>query len=444
MNTLLKTSFFSLTAAFLLSGCGDNLDDNSYATKVYPSYPQQKGYFIDTGVSGLQYTRSSGQIAYTLDGGAFNYYLGETVEFTVGKLAIGKSLAFSTVTPKDIVAFQDMDFNTSMNSTKVNNRVRFLMSLDSDSNPANGIDINSSIRASAENWVDPGYDYYDLNETDFNDAINSATNGDVNTTSITPADASAHFESSLRCVYSGAYSGNWIFPDETRGGFVGVMIQSNGTIVTLGDGQDLNGDGNYTEYLFARGTHYMDDGYYDFNETGEFNITSGSIVPSSQVVKGDGRSLSYDRVVGSFEQKNPDTNQTETGSYEALRVGNGSNISYRYTGYGYKQTGIEDPQNDPIVGLFTFDIDRNSTIVGLIHDARNNEEPELIGTITFDDANSSLIGNVDMSLTYKDGNSYRVSGPLKSDGTVNLDWFDLNNNKLGYISGVGCQLQTHD
>ena len=442
MPQYLKISSLAVIGTLFFSACGDNLNSSSYATKVHPSYPIQYGNFIDAGVSGLEYTNSTITQRMTDDGGKYRFTYGDILTFKIGNLLLGESVALATITPKEIVSWQNLELNTSIYAPEVNNRVRLLISLDSDENPTNGIEINATTRSLAQNWTTP---LYDLNETEFNNAIDIATKGDINISSISAADASTHFESSLRCVYSGAYSGNWIFPDGNRDGFVGVMIQSNGTIVTLGDGQDLNDDGLYEEFLFARGTHYMDDGYYDFNETGEFNISSGSIVPSTKIVKGNGESLSYDRVVGSFEQKNPDTNKTETGSYEASRVGNGTNISYRYTGYGYnKPTGTEDPLNDPIVGLFTFDIDRNSTIVGLIHDARNNEEPALIGTITFDDINDTLIGNIDMTLTYKKGNSYRVSGLLKSDGTVNLDWFDVNNTKLGYIDGVGCQLQTHD
>jgi len=442
MPLYFKLSSLAVVGTLFFSACGDNLNSSSYATKVHPSYPIQYGNFIDAGVSGLEYTNSTTTPRMTEDGGRYRFTYGDILTFKVGNLLLGESVGLATITPKEIVSWQNLELNTSIYAPEVNNRVRLLLALDSDANPANGIEINATTRTSAQNWTTP---LYDINETEFNAAIDTATKGDLNISSISATDASTHFESSLRCVYSGAYSGNWIFPDGNRDGFVGVMIQSNGTIVTLGDGQDLNGDGLYEEFLFARGTHYMDDGYYDFNETGEFNITSGSIVPSSKIVKGDGESESYNRVIGSFEQKNPDTNQTETGSYEASRVGNGTNVSYRYTGYGFnKPTGTEDPLTDPIVGLFTFDIDRNSTIVGLIHDARNNEEPALIGNIIFDDTNLSVIGNVDMNLTYKDGNTYRVSGPLKSDGTVNLDWYDVNNTKLGYIDGVGCQLQTHD
>ena len=439
MSLYFKLSSFALLGTLFFTACGDNFDNTSYATKVHPSYPIQYGHFIDAGVSGLEYTNSTTTPRITEDGGKYRFTYGDVLTFKVGGLLLGESVGLATITPKEIVSWQNLELNTSIYAPEVNNRVRLLLSLDSDANPANGIDINATTRASAQNWTTP---LYDGTEAEFNDAIDIATKGDLNVSSISASDASTHFESSLRCVYSGAYSGNWIFPDETRAGFVGVMIQSDGTIITLGDGQDLDGDGNYTEYLFARGTHYMDDGYYDFNETGEFNATSGSIVPSSKIVKGDGESESYNRVVGSFEQKNPDTNQTETGSYEATRVGSGSNVSYRYTGYGFGLDGDSNSSNDPILGLFTFDISRDGSVVGLIHDARNNLEPPLKGQVIFHSDNNA---SIDMNLTYpNNGGNYSISGTLAQDGTVNLDWKDDSNTTLGYIGGVGCQLQTHD
>jgi len=433
MKISLHTLLPILSLGFLLSGCGEDTNSDSYATKVYPTYESQTGKFIDSGVEGISYARTTGGNSLTKAGGAFEYNYGDTITFSIGNLIIGETLALSVVTPKDIVSFQNLELNTSINAPEVNNRVRLLISLDSDSNPANGIEINASTRASATSWTTPSYDG---NETEFNDAIDAATNGDLNISSISSDDASAHFESSLRCVYSGAYSGNWIFPNGNRAGFVGVMIQSTGTIVMLGDGQDLNNDDVYEEFLFARGSHDMDNGYFDFNETGEFNNTSGSIVPSSKLVEGDGSSKGYNIVQGSFEQKNPDTNVTETGSYEATRVGNGDNVAYRYTGYGFdNSTDTEDPENDPILGLFTFDVDRNGSITGLIHDARNNEEPPLTGIVDF------TTHDVNMSLSYSNGDTYSIVGTLDVNGTVNLDWYDSSNAKLGYIDGVGCQLQ---
>ena len=434
MKFTLQSSLLLSTLA-LLSGCGSEVDDLSLNSTPITGAPS-KGVFINR-VEGLEYTRTFVPIAQTTNADSvYRYRTGEPIMFHIGNLEIGETLGLAILTPKEIVSYKNLELNTSINSNEVNNRVRVLMSLDEDSNPSNGIKISDATRELAKNWSTPEYN---LAEHAFTTELKSSTGSYFDTRPITTKNAAKiQFASELRCVYSGAYSGQWLLPNGGKSGFVGVMIQSNGTIVTLGDGQDLNGDEIYKEFLFARGTHYMDTGYYDFNETGEFNTTSGSIVPSTQVVSGDGSSLDYNNVVGSFKQKNPDTNKTVVGSYEASRVGNGDNASYRYTGYGYDNpSSNQNPQTDPIIGLFTFDINSDGTVIGMIHDARNNEEPALIGDINF------TTGNLDMNLTYSDGNTYLIDGKLNFDGTVNLDW-SANGNKLGYISGVGCQLQAHN
>jgi|GEM_PF-6263617 len=426
-------SLLLLITLILLTACGDNLDDNSYAVKVYSSYPQGTGRFIDSGVKGIEYITLTSTYR-TGQGGSFTYSYGDTILFKVGNLEIGETFALSLVTPKDIVSYKNKELNTSINASEVNNRIRTLISLDSDNNPANGIEINSTTLTSGKTWTTPNYD---LNESAFSDELTRVTNGDI-TSIVTKAQASAHFESSLRCVYSGAYSGTWVLPNGGQNGFIGVMIQSNGTIITIGDGQDLNGDGNYDEFLFARGKHYMDTGYYDFNETGAFDETKG-IVPINKLVSGDGNSDNYNRVSGSFSQTNTETNETESGYYQASRVGSDQNVSARYTGYGYANPrDIKNPQTDPILGFFTFDISTSSVVTGLIYDARTNEQAPLVGTIDFN------TGIMDINLTYANGAAYKLNGALKFDGTVNLDWTDTDNTKLGYIDGVGCQLQSYN
>ncbi len=438
-----------LSTLTLLNGCGSSVEDLSLHSEPIMGAPN-KGVFINR-VDGLEYTRTFAPVAQlTTKDSTYDYRTGEPIMFHIGNLELGEALGLAILTPKEIVSYKNLELNTSINSNEVNNRVRVLMSLDDDNNTANGIQINYATRVAAKKWSTPDYN---LAESAFTNELKSSTGHYFDTKLITTkAEAKKQFADELRCIYSGAYSGQYILQNGAKSGFVGVMIQSSntvdphsslGTIVALGDGQDLNGDGIAKEYLFARGTHNMDTGSYIFNETGEFNTTSGSIVPSTQVIKGDGRSLDYNNVVGSFEQKNPNTNKIEVGSYKASRVGNADNSSYRYTGFGYDNNGSdENTSSDPILGLFTFDIEKNGTVVGLIHDARNNLEPAIKGEVDF----NASVDNITMSLTYpNNGGTFLIKGTLVFDGTVNLDWFDANGTtKYGYIAGVGCQLQPHN
>ena len=71
----------------------------------------------------------------------------------------------------------------------------------------------------------------------------------------------------------------------------------------------------------------------------------------------------------------------------------------------------------------------------MIHDARTNEEPALIGKINFDD------GKIHMDL--ESGLGHYIEGTLAFDGNLSLVWKDANGVKLGYLRGNGCQLQPH-
>ncbi len=435
-NTLSLTLLSSL---LLFSGCGSEVNDLSEHSQPITTEPET-GHFIDSGVEGLSYVRSSiGTSLVTQKGGSYVYRTGEIITFKIGELKIGEAIGLSVITPKDIVSLENKDLSTSIYESEVNNRVRLLMTLDSDSNPTNGIQISAATRAQAASWSTPHYEY---SETGFNSSVAVVTNGDVDI-NITKLAAEEHFAESLRCVYSGAYTGYRVLPDGEHDGFVGVMIQSTntkdvnssfGTIVALSDGQELDGNTSTNEYLFARGIHDMDTGTYIFNETGEFK--DGGIIPSAANVTGDGTSNGYNKVFGTFKQLNPQTGLFETGAYEATRAFEGKNVAYRYTGYGYDTNiSVQNPKGK-ILGLFAFDINTDGTIEGMIHDAATGEEPLLSGTINF------TTNYVDMNLTYNNTPSV-IQGTLDNNGSINLEW-KVNGVTAGSLGGVGCQLQPHD
>lgn len=436
----MKTSYYTslILAGTLLSllGCGGGT--TKYEKKHYSGNPpkENRGKFIDSGVEGLEYKRPSGIDSLTKAGGSFYYSLGETINFHIGNLNLGTAFGLQTTTPQSIVAFSNLELNTSIYAPEVNNRVRTLMSLDEDHNPKNGIQISKTIRYEAKAWETPDFS---LNETDFNSDYFTATGRSI---TVTKSEAQAHFAASLRCSYSGAYRGYQLLPDGSEGPLVGVMIQAydknssktTSPIVALSDGQDIDGDGTFDEFLYALGDHDMDTGSYTFNQTFQFDKDAGRIIGSPlQNVTGDGESLGYNKVIGTFRQGD------QAGSYVTFRVGEGKNSAYRYTGFGYQNpTTNPDSLGDPILGLFSFDIDTKGVIYGLIHDAQTNLEPELNGTIDFTTGATQINLNLN-------GNDYILSGIIDvNTATVHLTWSDSNGNKLGFIDGLGCQLQPHE
>lgn len=92
------------------------------------------GIFSDSPVAGLSYATPSASGITDADG-LFNYREGETVVFSIGKLALPVVVASDMVTPLDMAASE------SVTDPSVVNIARLLQSLDEDSDPDNGITI---------------------------------------------------------------------------------------------------------------------------------------------------------------------------------------------------------------------------------------------------------------------------------------------------------------
>lgn len=97
---------------------------------VHPSV----GHFIDAPVKGLGY-RTPTHTGTTDNGGSFNYFPGETVEFYIGGVSIGAAKGDHKVTPMDLIGTADME------DSRVVNMAKMLQSLDDDGEPNGGIDI---------------------------------------------------------------------------------------------------------------------------------------------------------------------------------------------------------------------------------------------------------------------------------------------------------------
>lgn len=413
---MLRYLLFSLALLLVVSGCGDG-SGNSKKRHIYSADVQKRGHFIDSGVEGMNYMRSKGTSGVTQKGGAFYYNYGDSITFSVGSMTLGSALAISVLTPRELVAYEAQDINVSIYDNRVMNRVRTLLSLDSDAKP--GIQISSETRTRAKNWKTPDFS---LSENNFTLAFNNATNGDISTLP-SLQEATTHFETTLRCVYSGGYRGKWEMPNGERQGFVGVLIQADGNIVVLGDGQQIGELQNGV--IYASGTHSVDTQSYTFtNSTFFFDPTVGRIVGTALTnVSGEGKSVGFDRIVGSFTQ------DEQKGVYSAFRIGNGQTTAYRYSGYGKDVNG-------GIIGIFTFDMNRDGSIVGMIHDARTNDEPELLGSVDF------ITG--EMTIEVLSSLQTKLTGSVnfeQFDGNITLQWSDDNGTGLGTAQGIGCIIQ---
>lgn len=194
-----KKTLISIFLASFLTGCGGGgSEGNSNGSESTPAL--KVGYFKDSSVEGVEY-KTDTQSGLTEHGGSFNYYSGETVNFSIGSLKIGEAKAAPVITPMEMTSF------LSPADTENVNIVRVLMSLDTDGDADNGIQIAEAVReylneidaSQVDIKTQAGFD-------DFEDEIKQL----LPSISIPSSeDAITHFNETVRCNLSGVFYGDY-------------------------------------------------------------------------------------------------------------------------------------------------------------------------------------------------------------------------------------------
>lgn len=129
------------------------------------------GQFLDSAVSGLYYETNTFN-GFTDAAGGFSYVPGEYVRFYLGKTFLGEALAQAEVTPLDLLDVAD-------DPDKLQNMLRILQTIDSDSDPSNGITISDAANDYLSQFVLPLNDPAVLFEAGevVQDMIAAVTNG---------------------------------------------------------------------------------------------------------------------------------------------------------------------------------------------------------------------------------------------------------------------------
>jgi len=136
MNKII--TYTSVALALLLTACGSSSDESTQ------SAPLTSGQLIDNYVENIDYHCQDGKIAVTDKNGSFNCTT-LPVRFQLGELKLGEIdliPADGQVFPQDLVGVSRDDINNS----RVKAMAQFLQSLDADSNPDNGIRIESHVK----------------------------------------------------------------------------------------------------------------------------------------------------------------------------------------------------------------------------------------------------------------------------------------------------------
>lgn len=213
------------------------------------------GVLTDAAVGGVAYLASSGAAGITDEKGVYKYNNGDTVEFKLGSLIIGKVKGAPIVTPMELAGDND---------TRLQNLLVLLQSLDVDGNPENGISIpaNAATAISASINLDSDPTAF-VGSAELQKAREAGgVTGEVRTT----AQANAHFLSQGMAMLS---TNIW-FRHETSSAFV---------LRTLATGEYLQGEAITDDFcdanrvcggtkIFAAGVEYGTASLSEFDNRG--------------------------------------------------------------------------------------------------------------------------------------------------------------------------------
>jgi hypothetical protein len=184
----------------------NNLGGAQDATLARPTAP---AFLKSPATEGISY-QSADVTGETDSYGQFTYQVSQDVTFSVGAVALGTITstvaARGVVTPLDLVVSDSAGPTTITNST-VLNITRFLMMLDQDGDPSNGIVISPEVREVASTWNQVDFSSSNFEEQ-LTDIISSAASVDGTPHDLPDAAAAqAHLRNTLTCLYSGAFQG---------------------------------------------------------------------------------------------------------------------------------------------------------------------------------------------------------------------------------------------
>lgn len=307
-----------LSAAICVSACGGGGGGGSAAPPPPPppSPPPLSltGQFKDANVSGLSFSTTT-HSGITNAMGVFNYQFGETVEFSVGGVVIGFATGGDIITPIDLVVG-----GTSEN-TEVRNIVRFLMMLDENEDPTDGISISQSVRDVATNWTQVDFATNDLaNELVM--IISDVSSVDNRTAPLPSASAASdHLTSTAHCVMSGYFVGS--YSGDRAGTIVVIVNPATGRVFARIPGSPVD---------------YETDDPISVDDTRTF-VADANDGSSDNF---EGRFDSYDQISGVW------TLGSDTGSFMASRVLSDPSATYRFTGEWHRDV-IRPRMEGPLV-----------------------------------------------------------------------------------------------
>jgi hypothetical protein len=332
---------------FGLTACGGGGGGSN--VKVY------SGVFKDSNVQGFHYTSGS-QEGITGKNGEFKYEENSSVSFSVGGINFGSAKAKNVMTPKDLVTKGKVD------TPEVLNRVRFLMMLDKDNNPANGIEISEKVQNKAKSWSAISFAKDKFPSEKAGDYKTEASVADAKVHKFPTLDeAKTHFSSTLetiktteRCSDAGAFTGT--YNGSESGNIALILDPSTGDI----KGTLFNTDksGNYVPSLINKTTAI------------NYDIQSRKFVSLSESgIKLSGQLTGSNVLEGTWVSKD---DSKRKGTFIAKRIGGNGGAAYRYN-------AIFKGNSDNDLGVLAIDKDSSNKLTGKTYDVKTGKEATISG-----------------------------------------------------------------
>lgn len=383
-----------IAIAGALYGCGGGGDDDSFTVPPPNDGPAVgTGVFKDSNVSGLSWSSGTRSGVTGPDGG-FSFGNGQQVTFKVGGLTLGSGTGGDVMTPISLVA------GGSSSSPAVINMTRFLMMLDQDGDPDNGLTISANVQNRAANWsstnfADAGFDA--VAATLAADA--RSADGGVHTIPDQTA-ARTHLEGTVRCAASGLFRGT--FSGAQQGRF-GVIIDPN------------TGD------LFGLGALSGQPGNFDIVKVTPLTLDQQMSVSARSDVTGatfTGRLQGPDTLSGNWALTG-----SGGGTFSGSRLNARRDAVFRYSGF------FNDPAL-PESGPITFDVNGAGEVKGVAYGTLRDQLIDFSGILTQ--------GGV-LTATGSNGAAINATSLIVLQGRF-LQGTWRGTGEAGSFSGMGCKL----
>lgn len=410
-----------IAGTLVLSGCGGDSSDRPAKTEA----AKGKAYFVDSAVSGLRYKCGSDSFKLTGEQGLLSCDVGQTVSFYVGDILLGKAkMAGGTgfITPLTLATVDGV-----VDENKMANLARFLISLDMDGDPDNGIQIDPNVHINTGLVLD-----FSLEPASFETAVGpaltalSAVVEGEDFALVTEEAAMDHLIIGLFVANAGYYEGT-----VDRGQGVKSRLAFLVTREGAAYGINLSAEGMYTASAFNEG----DDHFDPSGEGSGFMIdgeTGATYYLDVQAANG--------KVQGATEEQYPTFTSTRKVAFDPLADYGLVDALDQLVPFAIDLTGNED--------YFIIDYnEEDGLMVGTLYSAwgaappSNNPENEVV---PYDIVMADMVSGQDgvMRLMALSTNGYVVDASIDfnaEEPVLNAKWKHFFENR----SGVSSTYETH-